>query len=116
MANPTLDVSLDHLVVDNVRTVTYFRRTADGVYTPTIGTTVTGALKRVLSREMMSGPSGSLLVKETTTWHLWVALLGGIVPKYGDVVQEAGGARYTVLDAKLETVGSRYRLDTIRER
>lgn len=114
MANPTLDVSGDYTVFDNVETVTYYVRSGSSYASP--ATTVTGALPEMVMYETIPGPGGANVQSQSLTWHLWVALLGGISPKYGDVIQRTSGDRYTVIDASLETLASRYKCNTIKER
>jgi hypothetical protein len=75
-------------------TVTFFSKTSETVPT-TGGITVENALREVLQKTMV-GPGGSLLRAQTVAWHLPNVQLNGLTVKFGDVIADLTGNRYTV--------------------
>lgn len=86
-----LDLSRDYAVVDNddLVTVSYQSKTANGTYPSGQATysttTVQNALWRMIKKEDVARGPG-LLEGDKGRFHLWTAMLGGVVPKIGDLI------------------------------
>jgi hypothetical protein len=109
-----IDPSDDFAVMDNLETVTYYRRTGSSTFDQ--GTVCTNALRRDVHREEVQ-TEGASLVRIKTRWHIWAADLGaGWSPKVNDVIQDANGVRWSVSDVDEGTLQTRWRLLTVQER
>jgi hypothetical protein len=109
-----IDPSEDFAVVDELETVTYYRRTGNSTFDE--GTICDNALRRDVGREEVQ-LNGASLVRIKTRWHIWAADLGpGPPPKVNDVIQDAAGTRWSVLEVDEGTLQSRYRIQAAQER
>ena len=99
------DPSTDFIhTADGLETATLRRR---GSTTGAVGTVITHALRRaVTTRE--AAASGGRYTASDVTWHLPVAELTES-PRLGDVLCDAAGRRWTVLEVARTTLGSRWR-------
>ena len=87
---------------DGLETATLRRRSTPGA----LGTVITHALRRsVTTRE--AAASGGRYTASDVTWHLPVAELAE-APRLGDVLCDAAGRHWTVLDVAQTTLGSRW--------
>lgn len=108
-----LDVDGDFAVVDNLQTVTLFRRTGTSTFAE--GVPVENALQRN-GKKTVVDVDGAKLRRQGCRWHLWEAELPPDVEvKVGDVVRGADGKRWTVQAADNATLKSRWALDTVQE-
>lgn len=109
-----IDPTDDFTVVDSTETVTYYRRTGNSTFDQ--GSVCTSALRRDVSREEVQ-TGGATLVRVKVRWHVWAADLGdGPQPKVNDVIQDAAGVRWSVLDVDEGTLQTRYLIHAVQER
>jgi hypothetical protein len=113
MAVGGLDLSGHWAYIHNTQTVSLFSRTGEGTYGSAV--TVDNALKRSTQRAVVDAGTGRLAIAQVT-FHLWCAKLDGTTPKFGDVIQEAGGTRWTIIAVADETLGTRYKCSCVKER
>lgn len=96
--------------IDNLEAITYFVKTSD-VPPTTNGITVQYCLRRAQGKTL----SDNHLIA-SLTWHIWAANLPqGVVPKFGDVIQDQAGNRWVIDVVNVQTLSTRYRLDTRKE-
>ncbi len=116
-----LDIANDFQVFDNLEVVTYFRRTSNAGFDA--GTQVTGALREVGTRQEIQR-KGSI-VRQTLAWNLPTVQVGDFAipvgigttdPKVNDVIQDAAGVRWSVIQADNDTLQTRWYLQTVQER
>jgi hypothetical protein len=109
------DVSGDFAAVtDGVEPVTFRRRdaAADSPCTPVphalrrAAATAEGAVHNLYNSEKQA-PSGGRYTAADVTWHLPCEELSE-APDPGDVILDAAGQRWTILEAKLATLGTRW--------
>ena len=103
---------------DGLETVTLLRR---GSTSGIDGTVIAHALRRAISATEAAivtrgdvhknVPSGGQLVAAAVAWHLPVAELA-IAPRLGDVILDGQSQRWTILEVKRTTLGSRWRCET----
>lgn len=98
----TLDISGDWDVVDNLVTVSYQSKTAEGTWAG--GVSIPDVLKRV-TRKTVNG----MLNVQVVTFHLWADLLGAVVPKVNDKLT-SGGKVWVVKEVNMESLDTRYKL------
>jgi hypothetical protein len=101
-------------VADGMETVTLLRRGSG----PAVGTVIARALRRAMTAGEATVvnrgdvhkrvPGGGRHTAADVTWHLPAAELPD-APKLGDVILDAAGRRWTILEVKLATLGSRWR-------
>jgi hypothetical protein len=114
---PTFDPTDDFAVVsDGVEAVTLLRRGNTG----DAGTAIAHALRRATNiSEAMTGSrsdvrkkvaSAGRYIAADVVWHLPSAELVG-APHIGDVIVDAGGNRWTILEVKQTMFGSRWRCE-----
>jgi hypothetical protein len=109
-----IDPSEDFAVVDDRETITYYRRTGNSSFDE--GSVCDNALRRDVRREEVQ-LNGASLVRIKTRWHIWAAdLAQGPPPKVNDVIQDAAGVRWSVLEVDEGTLQSRYRIQAVQER
>ena len=107
------DLAADFVgTTDGLEAVTFSRRGT------TAGTTVSHALRRVVTvyEAMLRNryhtrkkvPSGGRCTAGDVTWHLPVAELDG-APELGDMLIDAAGNRWTILEVQLTTLQTRWR-------
>ncbi len=109
-----IDPSDDFAVVDNLEAVTFYRRTGNSTFDE--GAICESALRRDVAREEIQ-VDGATLVRIKARWHIWAADLGqGPPPKVNDVIQDAAGIRWSVLDVDEGTLQSRYLIHAVQER
>jgi hypothetical protein len=109
-----IDPSDDFAVVDNVETVTYYRRTGNATFDE--GSICQSALRRDVRRQEKDA-GGATLVRVDTRWHIWADDLGpGPSPKVNDVIQDSAGIRWSVVDVDEGTLQTRWRVLTVQER
>jgi len=102
---PNLDPSTDLLqAADGLETVTLLRR---GSSASTAGTPIPHALRRAVTTREAAASDGRYTLSDVT-WHLPAAELP-TPPRLGDIVCDASGRRWAVLDAARTTLGSRWR-------
>jgi hypothetical protein len=114
MFTPIDDLST---VADNTETVTLLRR---GTTPGGVGETIAHALRRAITAGeatiigtgdvQKQVPSGGKLLATSLVWHLPATELVS-PPQLGDVILDAGGVRWTVMTAKLTTLGARWRCE-----
>ncbi len=92
------DDSQNYLLFNYPESVTYFSQTSTGPPPTSGGITVANALRERVEKTM-SGPGGALLRQVVLHWHIPQAQLGSVVPKFGDVIRDAAGHRYTVSES-----------------
>jgi hypothetical protein len=113
---PASDYASSYQTVDGLETVTYYQRATESTFNPPGGTLFTHAKRRAPSKVETMGPAGALLAGITLIWHLWTVDLGAIVPKAGDVIQDASTNRWTLVEVEVGCMAQRYRCKTYRER
>lgn len=96
----------------DTKTVTYHRKTTHGAFAA--GVTVTAVARGPIDRAD-TARTPDLLARGGTVFHAWVAKLGVITPKIGDVISE-GGVRYTIDQLRVCDEGQRYRCVVVKER
>lgn len=79
----------------------------DGAVAATVATA--NALREPATRQAaVFAAAGLALEPEDTVFHLPAAQVGGVTPKNGDVITDAGGTAWTVLSVRCVSGGSRY--------
>lgn len=102
----------DWEVVDAYHSVSFYRRTAEATFASPA--TVTSVLRQDITKEEME--SRGLLKKAGVIWHLWQEKMpAGVTPKVHDVIQDAGGGRWTILQVGIMALSSRFECVTIKE-
>ena len=100
-----LDPSTDFVqAADGLEAVTLRRRGSDLV---SAGTAIAHALRRVVTTREAAA-SGGRVTASDVTWNLPAAELTE-PPRLGDILCDASGRRWTVLDVARTTLGSRWR-------
>jgi hypothetical protein len=117
-----LGIENDYVIFDNLETVTYFRRVSNSGFDA--GTVVAGALREVGMRTEVQR-AGSL-VKQTLGFNLPTVLVGDFAnpvaplgvsdPKVNDVIQDAAGVRWSVIETDNATLQTRWYCRTVQER
>lgn len=117
-----LDIENDFQVFDNLETVTYYRRVGPGTFDS--GIVVTGALREVATRVEVQRRGSN--VQQTLAWNLPTVQVGdfanpvhpnGIAdPKVNDVIQDAAGVRWSVIQVDNATLQTRWYLHVMQER
>ena len=101
----------------NPTTITYHQRTGSGTFAA--GVQVDYAFKTAVERDAQALTEYGQLASGQSTFHLWRAKLGGIIPKANDVIEDDEGVRwmvYGVTNAARDTTGvQRYRCLVTRE-
>lgn len=87
-----LDLSADHLLIDDPLTVSYRVRTAENFWAA--GVNVPYCQRMAVSKSDIER-NGALLNERSTVFHLWRANLQAITPKKGDVIV-FGGANWKI--------------------
>jgi hypothetical protein len=115
MLDPSDDLTT---ITDGLETVTLLRR---GSTSGTAGTIITHALRRAMTAAeaaivtrgdvRKSVPSGGWNVSAAVVWHLPFAELT-VAPRLGDVILDAQGQHWTILEVKHTTLGARWRCET----
>jgi hypothetical protein len=82
-----LDLSADYALIDDPVTVSYYSKTGEGAYAS--ATSVTYCQRNPVTKDDARADP-ALLEKDAAVYHLWAALLGGLVPKIGDKLADAG--------------------------
>src|SRR6516162_8216317 len=118
-----LGIENDYQIFDNLETVTYFRRLSNSGFDG--GTVVAGALREVAMRSERQLQAASIL-KQVETWNLPTVLVGRFAnpvlpngktdPKVNDVIQDAAGVRWSVIESDIATLQTRWYFHTIQER
>jgi hypothetical protein len=115
-----VDFSASYQSVEGLEAVTYFQKATEGTFFPVLGTPFTHAKRRAPKKADALGPRGGLLTGITLYWHVWTvdlnSVMPNIVPKAGDVLQDASAQRWTVVELEVQCQAHRYRLKTYRER
>jgi hypothetical protein len=115
-----VDFSTAYLTVEGLEPGTYFQKATEGTFSPALGTPFRFAKRRQPVKTDDLGPRGALLTSITLFWHVWSvdlnSVVPNIVPKSGDVFQDASGQRWTVVELEVQCQAHRYRLKTYRER
>lgn len=106
-----LTLTTDYEIFDGTETVT-FSAVAAGAVSST-DTTVTSALRRAVQKNQLGGELA--LTPQDLVWHLPVATLTG-TPKVGDTITDAASVVWNMLAVSLDTLGSRWRCITRRQR
>lgn len=107
-----IDMSLDHLVWNNVETVVYFEKSAEAP--PNSGVSVTNVFVQSIRKDRL--PADSILIKFDLTMNLPVYRLGDIVPKKDDIIERDDGTRWVVGLAELVAEESEYRVRLLKSR
>jgi hypothetical protein len=104
----TISLDLDHdlLQADGVESVTLFRR---GAPTDAEGATIP-ALRRVVSTREAAASAGRYTTSDVN-WHVPSRALEE-APRLGDILRDAAGRRWTVLETAAIVLGSRWRCAT----
>ena len=110
-----VDFSKSYQTVEGTEAVTYFQRATESTFSPALGTPFSYAKRRAPNKSDNVGPGGALLFGVELIWHVWPIDLGSIVPKVGDVIQDAAGKRWVVLSVGVHNISQRYRLATAKE-
>lgn len=106
---PTLDVSQDWQVVDNLESITYYKRLSDTTYDTAV--TIDNCLGRAKNVQMQRG--GDWVVIKKKTWHLWKANMpSGLIPKAFDKIVDNEGNTWMIDDVGIMTFTTRYQLPT----
>jgi hypothetical protein len=98
--NPTTDLD----TLDGLEPVTLHRH---GESPDALGTTIAHAVRRAVTTREAGSSSGRYLASDVV-WHLGVSELPES-PSPGDVLCDADGRRWTVLDVARTTLGTRWR-------
>lgn len=109
---PLFDFTTDYLVLDTTEAVAYFRRT--GSQTFDAGTAVANALRLDVTKDEKQNTALSYLID--VRWLIYKAQVGATEPKVNDVVQDAGGKRWTVTKVEVDAICQSYWLDSVREK
>lgn len=116
---PTVDLSGDWQVIDNPITITYFVKTGEGAFAA--GVTVNFAQRahyapgRVELAQYKQRSGSATLQIFGSSFMVWKAQLGGVVPKIGDYLTDEEGQSWVVdkmtpLDLNPDGSFQRYRL------
>ena len=100
----SFDPSSDLTAADGIQNVTLMRR---GAAAGSSGTSVTGALLRAVTTREAARSNGKCTASDVVC-HLPGGELGD-GPRLGDVIVDADGRRWTILDAALCTLKTRWR-------
>ncbi len=104
---PTLDISQDWQLIDNLQTLQYYPVVSDGVWN---GPFNVKALNGVPNASIMVGLQDIVVSHTVTSWNLWKATMqSSFVPKRGDYLTADDG-RWDVLRVEICDYGNRYRL------
>jgi len=100
----TFDPSDDFVdVADGLESITLNRRGSDAE-------SITNALRREVTTREAAASNGKLTTADTR-WHFPVSAVDSI-PALGDVVEDASGNQFTVMDVQEATLGKRYKCAT----
>ena len=113
MAGYANSIDDDILMVgaDDPRTAILYRRTAADTYAA--GVTITGVVREMISRQMLTAAGIVLLPQGSVAFHLQASQVG-VVPKPGDVISESS-QRYSIDSTDTLDEGKRYRVVAIPE-
>lgn len=103
----------DFQVVDGTSVATYLSRTSESGFAA--GVTVNNTFGRAATKEDLLA-AGAQLNQIGTVWHVWTSQLSGVVPKRSDVIIDPVGVRWSVIRVEQQTLQTRWKLTTIRER
>jgi head-tail adaptor len=98
--NPSADFAA---VVDGLATITLHRRGGDSE-------NIAQALRREITTREAAASNGKYTASDVR-FHFAVSAVEA-TPKIGDVIEDADGERYTILDVQLATLAKRYRCTT----
>lgn len=90
-------------VVQDLEDITLLRRGSDSE-------TVADCKRRALTLQEVTASDGKYTL-EDVRWHIQVANLA-TSPRLGDVIKDGDGQRFTVLDVRLASIGTRWRCIT----
>lgn len=107
------NIGQEWVYMQNTEGVIFFRKTADGTFDA--GTVVANALRLEVLKDMTGGSLG-VLSKNSLRWLLWNSQTGNPAPKIGDVIQDAGGTRWSAWNVDIQAWGARYLIETRQER
>ena len=102
----TIDTSNDWNLVEDRETVLYFSKTSEKPPTP--GVVVPNAKRMALDKEEIETDAD--LASYGIAWHVWRNQLSGIIPKFGDVLQDQDGFRFVVKRVGSLSFRQRFRL------
>lgn len=108
-----MTLNAEYLAVDGVEVITFRSRNLTAGTEQTAS--VTSAVRYELTRREVLASDG-LYSMQDVVWELPASQLGVLVPEEGDVVQETGGVRWSVLEAQRIAFDTVWRLVCRRER
>ena len=101
-----IDTSNDWNLVEDREEVLFFSKTSETP--PRAGVTVPNAKRMALDKEEIETDAD--LAKYGVAWHVWRNQLSGIIPKFGDVLQDSDGFRFVVQRVGVLSFRQRFRL------
>ena len=104
-----VDTSNHWKYITGRETVTYYVRGPMGL--ASAGAAVPNAKRSPLSKALIL--ADAILAKDGLKWTVWVNQLSGIVPKFGDVLEDQYGARWIVQRIDVESLGQRFDLTCV---